>query len=128
MRHGVHYVTNHRRRSAEESDAGGNSGPRHGVMGPMSNVIDDEAGARTSDTGELTMYTTSWCGFCARLKTGLKQNGISWQEIDIELNPDAAEFVGSVNGGNHVVPTVLYADGTTATNPSIADVKAKLGV
>ncbi|MEO9329919.1 mycoredoxin [Gordonia aurantiaca] len=94
----------------------------------MSNVIDDEAGARTSDTGELTMYTTTWCGYCRRLKTALKANGISWQEIDIELNPDAAEFVGSVNGGNHVVPTVLYADGTTATNPSIADVKNKLGL
>lgn len=97
-------------------------------MGDMSNVIDDDASARVSDTGELTMYTTSWCGFCARLKTGLKSLGLTWQEVDIELNPDAAEFVGSVNGGNHVVPTVLYADGTTATNPSVADVKAKLGV
>ncbi|MFW0784198.1 mycoredoxin [Gordonia sp. CPCC 206044] len=94
----------------------------------MSNVIDDDASARVPGTGELTMYTTSWCGFCARLKTGLKSLGLTWQEVDIELNPDAAEFVGSVNGGNHVVPTVLYADGTTATNPSIADVKAKLGV
>ncbi|MDL9947861.1 mycoredoxin [Gordonia sp. ABSL11-1] len=94
----------------------------------MSNVIDDDASARVSDTGELTMYTTSWCGYCARLKTGLKSLGLTWQEVDIELNPDAAEFVGSVNGGNHVVPTVLYADGTTATNPSIAEVKTKLGI
>jgi mycoredoxin len=94
----------------------------------MSNVIDDDASARVSDTGELTMYTTSWCGYCARLKTGLKSLGLTWQEVDIELNPDAAEFVGSVNGGNHVVPTVLYADGTTATNPSIAEVKTKLGL
>ncbi len=97
-------------------------------MGGMSNVIDDDADARVSDTGELTMYTTSWCGFCARLKTGLKASGITWQEVDIELNPDAAEFVGSVNGGNHVVPTVRYADGSTATNPSVAQVKAKLGL
>ncbi|ROZ99253.1 mycoredoxin [Gordonia sp. OPL2] len=94
----------------------------------MSNVIDDDASARVSDTGELTMYTTSWCGYCARLKTGLKSLGLTWQEVDIELNPDAAEFVGSVNGGNHVVPTVLYADGATATNPSIAEVKTKLGL
>ncbi|MGW0037558.1 mycoredoxin [Gordonia sp. NPDC003376] len=76
----------------------------------------------------LTMYTTSWCGYCARLKTGLRSAGIEWTEIDIEAHPEAAEFVGSVNGGNHVVPTVQYADGTTATNPSIAEVKAKLGV
>ena len=94
----------------------------------MSNVIDDDASARVSDSGELTMYTTPWCGYCVRLKTGLRSLGVQWQEVDIELNPDAADFVGSVNGGNHTVPTILYPDGTTATNPSIADVKAKLGL
>ncbi|MGV9711761.1 mycoredoxin [Gordonia sp. NPDC003424] len=94
----------------------------------MSNVIDDDPQTRISDTGVMTIYTTSWCGFCARLKTGLKSLGLSWQEVDIELNPDAAEWVGSVNGGNHTVPTVLFADGTTVTNPSVAEVRAKLGV
>ncbi|NMO01905.1 mycoredoxin [Gordonia sp. TBRC 11910] len=74
------------------------------------------------------MYTTTWCGYCNRLKVGMKSAGIVWDEIDIEQNPDAADFVGSVNNGNHVVPTVKYADGTTATNPSIADVKKKLGL
>ena len=75
---------------------------------------------------ELTMYTTSWCGYCARLKTALKAEGISWTEIDIEGDPAAAEFVGSVNNGNHVVPTVKFADGSTLTNPTIQQVKAKL--
>jgi mycoredoxin len=74
----------------------------------------------------LTMYTTSWCGFCARLKYALKAEGIAWTEVDIEVEPEAAEFVGSVNGGNHVVPTVKFADGSTLTNPSIREVKAKL--
>jgi mycoredoxin len=32
-----------------------------------------------------------------------------------------------VNGGNHVVPTVKFADGSTLTNPSAKAVKAKLG-
>jgi mycoredoxin len=77
-------------------------------------------------TSALTMYTTSWCGFCARLKTALRSEGIPWTEVDIEAEPDAAEFVGSVNGGNHVVPTVKFADGSTLTNPSIREVKAKL--
>ncbi|WP_188588430.1 mycoredoxin [Gordonia jinhuaensis] len=72
------------------------------------------------------MYTTSWCGYCARLKTALRSQGIEWAEIDIEADPKAAEFVGSVNGGNHVVPTVLYSDGSTATNPSITQVREKL--
>jgi len=56
----------------------------------------------------------------------LKSEGITWTEIDIEDDPAAAEFVGSVNGGNHVVPTVRFADGSTLTNPSAREVKAKL--
>jgi mycoredoxin len=74
----------------------------------------------------LTMYTTTWCGFCSRLKMALKAEGSTWTEVDIEDDPAAADFVGSVNGGNHVVPTVKFADGTTMTNPSAREVKAKL--
>ena len=78
------------------------------------------------ETGAVTMFSTEWCGYCKRLKTALKAEGISYTEIDIEQDPAAAEFVGSVNNGNHVVPTVKFPDGSTLTNPSIKDVKAKL--
>lgn len=79
-------------------------------------------------TAALTIYSTTWCGFCRRLKTQLDREGIEYTEIDIEQNPESAEFVGSVNNGNHVVPTVLYADGSTATNPTLADVKRALSI
>jgi mycoredoxin len=74
----------------------------------------------------LTVYTTSWCGYCHRLMTVLKSNKIPFDVVDIEQDPAAAAFVGSVNGGNKTVPTVKFSDGTTLTNPSAADVKAKL--
>ena len=74
----------------------------------------------------LTIYTTSWCGFCHRLKTVLKANGISYHEVDIEHDGAAAEFVGAINGGNKTVPPVKFADGSTLTNPSAGEVKAKL--
>lgn len=77
-------------------------------------------------SADLTMYTTSWCGFCARLKSALRSEGIAWAEVDIEADPAAAAFVGSVNGGNHVVPTVKFNDGSTLTNPSAKQVKARL--
>jgi mycoredoxin len=48
--------------------------------------------------------------------------------VDIEHDPDAADFVMSVNGGNQTVPTVKFPDGSALTNPSLKDVKAKLGV
>ena len=72
------------------------------------------------------MYTTTWCGYCLRLKTALKAEGISYTEIDIESDPAAAEFVMSVNGGNQTVPTLKFSDGSTLTNPSARDIRAKL--
>jgi mycoredoxin len=77
-------------------------------------------------TAPLTMYTTTWCGYCFRLKTALKAAGISFTEVDIEHDPAAAEFVGSVNGGDRTVPTLKFADGSTLTNPSGAQIKQKL--
>lgn len=76
----------------------------------------------------LTMYTTTWCGYCRTLKTQLDASGIAFTEIDVEQVPDAAAFVESVNGGNRTVPTVVYPDGSAATNPSLAAVKAALAL
>lgn len=74
----------------------------------------------------LTMYTTTWCAFCRRLKSQLAADGIEISEINIEEDPAAADFVMSVNGGNQTVPTVVFPDGTAMTNPSAKDVKQRL--
>ena len=74
------------------------------------------------------MYSTVWCGYCKRLKTMMKAAGIDYTEVDIEHDRAAAEFVMNVNGGNQTVPTLKFADGSALTNPSIAEVKAKLGL
>jgi mycoredoxin len=75
----------------------------------------------------IVMYTTTWCGFCRRLKSQLAREGIEVTEIDIEREPAAADYVMSVNGGNQTVPTVVLPDGTALTNPSAAQVRARLG-
>jgi mycoredoxin len=77
---------------------------------------------------QVTMYSTPWCGYCQRLKAQMGREGIAYNEIDIEQDPDAAIFVMGVNGGNQTVPTLVFADGTAKTNPSIAEVKAQLGL
>lgn len=77
--------------------------------------------------GTITMFSTTWCGYCSRLKSQLDKAGIGYTEINIEDVPGTAEYVASVNGGNQTVPTVVYPNGTTATNPSLIAVKAALG-
>jgi mycoredoxin len=75
----------------------------------------------------LTMYSTTWCAYCKRLKNQLAAEGIEITEVNIEEDPDAADYVMSVNGGFQTVPTVLFPDGSALTNPSITAVKQRLG-
>lgn len=74
----------------------------------------------------LTVYSTSWCGYCHRLKSQLDREGVGFQVIDIERDEAAAGYVMSVNGGNQTVPTVRFTDGSALTNPTIIQVKQHL--
>lgn len=74
----------------------------------------------------MVIYTTAWCGYCHRLKSQLTRANVEFREIDIEHDPSAADFVVSVNSGNATVPTVVFADGSVATNPSLAEVQQRI--
>ena len=74
----------------------------------------------------LTMYSTSWCGYCHRLKSQLDRESIAYTVVDIERDDAAADFVMRVNGGNQTVPTMLFDDGSTMTNPTIIDIRQHL--
>ena len=60
----------------------------------------------------LKMYTTMWCGDCRNAKRFLSEQGIAYEEIDIEEQEGAAEYVMKVNGGKRKVPT-FELDGRT---------------
>ncbi|GAA4863666.1 mycoredoxin [Kitasatospora terrestris] len=81
-------------------------------------------------SGTVTMYSTTWCGYCNRLKGQLGREGIGYTEINIEQDPASAEFVESVNNGNQTVPTVVVVSAsgerTVMTNPSLRQVQAAL--
>lgn len=72
------------------------------------------------------MYSTSWCGYCKRLKSQLAEAGITFEEINIEEVPGTAEIVEAVNGGNRTVPTLVFSDGSAMTNPSAKEVAEKI--
>ena len=76
--------------------------------------------------GTLTMYSTTWCGYCTRLKTQLDRAGIAYAVVDIEHDDAAAEWVATANDGNRTVPTLRFEDGSALTNPSVIEVQAHL--
>jgi mycoredoxin len=66
---------------------------------------------------EIKVYTTSWCGDCRMTKMFLAEKGISYQEIDIEEIPEAAEIVMKANGGKRKVPTLDIDGRFVAVSP-----------
>ncbi|MFE7049958.1 glutaredoxin domain-containing protein [Streptomyces californicus] len=80
--------------------------------------------------GTVTMYSTTWCGYCRRLKSQMDREGIAYNEVNIEHDPESAAFVEKANSGNQTVPTLLIVSpsGTESvmTNPSLAQVKQAL--
>jgi mycoredoxin len=79
-----------------------------------------------STSSPITMYSTPWCGYCHRLQGQLDREGIAYTVVDIAENPAAADVVMTVNEGNQTVPTLVFEDGSALTNPSLAQIKAKL--
>jgi mycoredoxin len=95
-----------------------------GSMAPVAEPLARNGRVRDGVPADMvTMYTTTWCGYCRRLKDQLDREGIAFTEVDIERDEDAAEVVMRVNHGNQTVPTVVFPNGTALTNPSLAEVK-----
>ena len=82
---------------------------------------------KTPETSSpVTIFAADWCPFCRKLRERLDRTETPYDLVDVEADPEAAAWVESVNGGNRVVPTVRYSDGTHATNPEASAVRAKL--
>lgn len=65
----------------------------------------------------IKMYTTGTCGDCRTAKRYLKELGIEFDEIDIEVNEGAAEFVIRANEGKRKVPTFEIGGRTFNLSP-----------
>jgi mycoredoxin len=60
---------------------------------------------------EIKVYTTSWSADCHQAKEYLDDEGLFYDEVDIDKSPAAARFVEEANGGRRIVPT-FEIDGT----------------
>lgn len=56
----------------------------------------------------VVIYTTSWCGKCKKAKKLLDELNVSYQEHDIEYDPDARETVIALQSSG--VPVIVVGD------------------
>jgi mycoredoxin len=79
-------------------------------------------------TGKPIMYGTSWCGDTKRARRLFEEYKIEYEWIDIDQNKEAGKLVEQINGGFRSVPTIIFPDGTTLTEPSTLQLREKLGI
>jgi mycoredoxin len=94
-------------------------------MSDCRNLV-DAAKAIASTSGEIVVYSTTWCGDCRRARRVIAEAGLTYREIDIERNVDATRLVECLNDGLRSVPTILLPDGRTLVEPTNATLAAAL--
>ena len=83
----------------------------------------------TTETGvKLIVYGTKWCGDCHRSRRFLDRHVVPYEWVDVEDNPAATDRVLTINKGRRSVPTIIFPDGSTLTEPSNSELAAKLGL
>jgi thioredoxin reductase (NADPH) len=79
-------------------------------------------------TKQITVYSTVWCPDCKRAKKFFGEQRVPYVNIDIEQNPEAMAYVEKVNHGMHIIPTIVFPDGSILAEPSNAELAKKLGL
>jgi mycoredoxin len=77
------------------------------------------------ELADVTVYSTTWCGHCIRLKRQMEDSGIRFAEVDIEEQAHFGDQIAAKTGGFRTVPAVRVGQ-RLLVNPSLAQVKAAL--
>lgn len=65
---------------------------------------------RKDQVARVTIYTTMFCGFCARAKHILKTKGVDFEEIDVSLSAARRREMAERAGGDHRVPQIWIGE------------------
>lgn len=76
----------------------------------------------------ITLYTSRFCGHSWAVERFMKEHKIPIQQISIDGDPEARSQVMTINNGYASVPTLIFPDGTTLTEPSFRQLRTKLGL
>src|SRR5437870_12761819 len=77
---------------------------------------------------QITLYGTHWCSDCKRAKKFFGEQRVHYDFIDVDRDSQGLAFVERANNGKQIIPTIVFDDGSLLTEPSNAELAAKLGL
>ena len=75
---------------------------------------------------KIDFYTTDWCGDCVRSKALLKKFDLDFNEINVDLDENANEYIKTLQVNQRRIPTIVFDDDSFLVEPSDVDLENKL--
>ena len=63
-----------------------------------------------SNSPEVVMYSTTWCGYCQRARNLLERKGLAVREIKIDEDPKERDVMVQRSGGRRTVPQIFIGE------------------
>jgi thioredoxin reductase (NADPH) len=88
----------------------------------------DERQEADVNSNSIKLYGAHWCSDCKRARKFFGEQRIAYEYIDIEQDAEGMLQVEAVNHGKHIIPTIVFPDGSVLVEPSNADLARKLNL
>jgi len=59
---------------------------------------------------DIVMYSTAWCGYCQRARSLLERKGVAVREIKIDEDPQDRDTMLQRSGGRRTVPQIFIGE------------------
>jgi mycoredoxin len=74
----------------------------------------------------IIVYGHRWCGMVRPVLEVLQKAEAPFEYVNIHEDAEGRERLREINDGYESVPTLVFPDGSTLTEPSLAQLQAKL--
>jgi thioredoxin reductase (NADPH) len=78
--------------------------------------------------GKIKVYGASWCSDCKRAKRFLSDQRVPFEWHDIEQEPQFLDVVHERNAGKNIIPTIVFTDDTSLSEPTNEELANKIGL
>jgi mycoredoxin len=75
---------------------------------------------------KFIVYGSKYCGMVPTVRKVLDQAHVVYEYVDIHADPEGKRIVREINNGYESVPTLVFPDGSTLTEPTQDALHAKL--
>jgi glutaredoxin-like protein len=80
----------------------------------------------TAHSERIVVYGASWCPDARRARRFFDEHGVAYGWIDIDEDNEASNFVRETNGGQIVIPVIVFPDQSILVEPSNYELAEKL--